>query len=499
MIYLTTPIYYVNDAPHVGHAYTTVIADALARRHRQSGRPTRLITGTDEHGLKVQRAAEAAGVPPAELAASNAGRFRAAWDRLGIGYDDFVRTTERRHREVATWLLRRVYDRGLVEPGRYEGRYCVACEAYATLDECPVHRRPTEWVSEQNWFFRLSACSRVLSDWYARCAEAIRPATRRNEAASLLRQGLADFSISRASISWGVPLPWDPRQVAYVWFDALGAYLTAAGWSPRSASPWWPGRHIIGKDILRFHTIYWPAILLGAGLEPPDRVTVHGFLLDRGDKISKSGRRAALSSLDGLIDLVGADGLRYALLRSTPIGPDGDFSVDGVVARYNADLANTLGNLLARVAALVGSRHGGVGPAPDPDSPLSTVAARAADEAAAGWADDQPGLALAATWRLVSAANAHVVSARPWAAAPGSPEAARALGDALEALRIVAVLAWPAIPAAAAEIWRRLDLPGRVEDAVLPAATGWGGYPGGTGVTRGTPLFPRVTGDTVRG
>ncbi|HEY3009286.1 MAG TPA: methionine--tRNA ligase [Micromonosporaceae bacterium] len=500
MTYLTTPIYYVNDAPHIGHAYTTVIADALSRWHRLNGRPTRLITGTDEHGLKVQRAAEAAGVAPATLATANAARFRAAWDRLGIGYDDFVRTTEERHREVATALLQRVYDRGLVELGRYEGRYCVGCEAYAAVDVCPIHRRPTEWVSEENWFFRLSACGPSLADWYARCPNAVRPAIRRNEALGLLRQGLADFSISRASISWGVPLPWDPKQVAYVWFDALGAYLTAGGWTPGSGSSWWPAHHLIGKDILRFHAIYWPAILLGAGLEPPDRVTVHGFLLDRGDKISKSGRRASSATLDDLIDLVGADGLRYALLRSTPVGPDGDFSVAGVVARYNADLANTLGNLVARVTALVGTRHDGLGPAPASNPPLSTVAARAVDEAAAAWSDDQPAAALAATWRLVAAANAYLVSVRPWAAAPADPDATRAIGDVLDALRIVALLAWPAIPGAAAEIWRRVGLDGitgPIHASRLPAAAVWGGYPGGTAVSRGTPLFPRLSGDTV--
>ena len=503
LTYLTTPIYYVNDAPHVGHAYTTVIADALARWQRLRGRPTRLITGTDEHGLKVQRAAEAAGVAPAALASSNAGRFRAAWDRLGIGYAEFVRTTEERHRAVVTSLLRRVYDRGLVELGRYEGRYCVGCEAYASVDVCPVHHRPTERVSEENWFFRLSACEPALARWFAECPDAVRPAARRNEALGLLRQGLSDFSISRTSITWGVPLPWDPEHVTYVWFDALGAYLTAAGWTGDGAGPgpWWPAHHIIGKDILRFHAIYWPAILLGAGLEPPRRITVHGFLLDGGDKISKSGRRSALGSLDALIDLVGADGLRYHLLRSTPVGPDGDFTVGAVVARYNADLANTLGNLVARVAALVASRHAGAGPAPAADSPLSTVAARCTDEATRAWEDDQPAAALAAVWRLVAATNAYLVRARPWSRPPDSPEAAAALGDALEALRIVALLAWPAIPATAEEIWRRLGLAGVVgpiEDARLPSAAGWGGYPAGTEVTRATPLFPRLTGDTVQ-
>jgi methionyl-tRNA synthetase len=355
--YFTTPIYYVNDAPHIGHAYTTVIADALARWHRLCGEPTRLITGTDEHGLKVQRAAEQAGVAPGTLAETTAGHFRSTWDQLGIGYDGFVRTTQERHREVVTRLLQTVYDNGFVRLGQYEGRYCVACEAYVTSPVCDLHARPTEQVSEENYFFQLSAFADQLGSWFESCPDAVRPATRRNEALALLRQGLADFSISRTSISWGVPLPWDKRHVAYVWFDGLGSYLTAAGWPDEEFDRWWPAHHIIGKDILRFHAIYWPAILLAAGLPPPRRITVHGFLLHRGEKISKSGPRSV--ALDDLIADFGTDGLRYYLLRDNPVGPDGDFSYERIAARYNADLANTLGNLVARVTALVVSRCGG--------------------------------------------------------------------------------------------------------------------------------------------
>ncbi|HET6214055.1 MAG TPA: class I tRNA ligase family protein, partial [Micromonosporaceae bacterium] len=492
-MYLTTPIYYVNDVPHLGHAYTTVLADALVRAERLYGRPARLVTGTDEHGLKVQRAAESAGVAPATFAASTAARFRSAWDRLGIGYDDFVRTTSGRHRAVVEELLQSVYDRGFVELGRYRGRYCVGCEAYVAEPVCPIHRRATDEVSEENYFFRLSALESPLRAWLAGHPDVIRPAVRRNEALGLLRDGLADFSISRTSIDWGVPLPWDPKHVAYVWFDALGAYLTGADGQ-------WPAHHLIGKDILRFHAIYWPAILLAAGLAPPARITVHGFLLVRGsgglvrgsggrEKISKSGLPGI--PLDDLLDEFGVDAVRYHLLRSYPVGPDGDFSVDGLRRRYRADLANTLGNLVSRLSALVVSRCGGVGPAPDPDSALAAVAAKVLADVEAAWTDVQPADALAAVWRLVAAANAYLVAAEPWRLAEG-PALDRVLGDVLEAVRIVALLAYPAIPGAAAVIWRRIGLSGPVSTARLPDDAQWGRYAGGRPVVKAAPLFPRL-------
>lgn len=486
---LTTPIYYVNGAPHIGHAYTTVIADSVTRWARLCGRPAYLITGTDEHGLKVARAAAAAGLPPQTLADHTAARFRSTWDTLGIGYDDFVRTSEPRHRAVATELLRRVYDAGHIYRDRYTGRYCVACEAYQSVDVCPVHHRPTERVSEENWFFRLSAFAGPLARWFERSPGAVRPRGRRNEALGLLRQGLADFSVSRATLTWGVPLPWDPGQVAYVWFDALGSYLTAAGWPDPAYRERWPAHHLIGKDILRFHAIYWPAILLAAGLEPPDRITVHGFLLQRGEKIAKSG--AGTVALPELIAGVGAEGLRYHLLRDNPVGPDGDFSYGGVITRYNADLANTLGNLLARVSAVIQSRCAGVAPAPALTSALSPVAARCADEAGEAWEDVRPSDALTAAWRLVAAANSALVVAAPWRAPAGSPEADAVLGDVVEALRLVAILAYPAIPGAAQEIWRRLGLPETVADQRVPGALAWGGHAGGLRITKGPPLFPR--------
>jgi len=316
------------------------------------------------------------------------------------------------------------------------------------------------------------------------------PETKRNEALGFIRSGLQDFSISRTSITWGVPIPWDPAHVNYVWFDALTNYITAVGYGSDEEEfhRWWPGTHVIGKDILRFHTVYWPAMLLSAGLEPPAHVYVHGFLLVGGEKMSKT----ALNSIApaDLVAEFGVDGVRYHFLADVHFGADGEFSYEGLVARYNADLANNLGNLLARVATVVGRKCDGVGPAPRAESPLADAAAEAYEGAAAGWAAVQPSDALAATWRLVRATNAYLEANEPWKADPG-PAVDGVLGDALEALRIVAVLASPAIPHAAQAIWDRIGLPGRVEDQRVPAAAAWGGYPGGLPVVKGDPLFPR--------
>jgi methionyl-tRNA synthetase len=494
--YVTTPIYYVNDAPHIGHAYSTVIADALARWHRLLGDDVLFLTGTDEHGLKVQRAAEDNGVTPQEWSDRTVERFREAWKLLDISNDDFIRTTEPRHYEAVRQILEAVRANGDIELGTYEGLYCVACEAYYTeadlLDGglCPIHARPVEHVTEENYFFKLSRYEQPLLDWYAAHPDFVQPDGKRNEALGFIRQGLQDFSISRTSINWGVPIPWDERHVTYVWFDALTNYITAAGYGSDADqfAKWWPGNHIIGKDILRFHCVYWPAMLLSAGLEPPAHVFVHGFLLVGGEKMSKT-RLNQIAPAD-LVDDFGVDGFRYHFLRDAAFGPDGDFSYEGFVARFNADLANNFGNLLARVATVVAKQCGGVGPAPRAHSPLVEVAARVYDDAAAAWARVAPSDALDATWRLIRETNALLEATEPWKASPG-PEVDGVLGDALEALRIVSVLASPAIPAASAEAWRRIGLPGSPLDQRLPDAARWGGYPGGVPVEKGAPLFPR--------
>ncbi len=493
--YITTPIYYVNDAPHIGHAYTTVTADALARWHRLIGDDTYFLTGTDEHGLKVQRAAEANGITAIEQADRFAVRFKDAWTQLNISNDDFIRTTEPRHYEAVQKLLQACYDAGDIEKGTYEGLYSVADEAYVTPEEVPElerQGRPVIQMREENYFFKLSRYEDALIEWYETHPDFVQPVTKRNEALGFIRQGLRDFSISRTSIDWGVPIPWDDEHVTYVWFDALTNYLTAAGYAsdPDAYARRWPAVHMIGKDILRFHCVYWPAMLLSAGVEPPEHVHVHGFLLVGGEKMSKTSLNQIAPA--DLIETFGVDGYRYHFLADQRFGPDGDFSYEGMVARYNADLANNLGNLLARVSTIVSRKLDGVGPAPSSDSALAEAAATGLAEATRLWNEVAPSEALAATWRIIHQANSYLEANEPWKMDRG-PDLERVMGDALEALRIVAVLASPAIPEAAAEIWRRIGLSGAPDEVRLPDAAAWGGYPAGATVERGAPLFPRIT------
>jgi methionyl-tRNA synthetase len=495
--YLTTPIYYVNARPHLGHAYSTIIGDALCRWHRLLGDDVHFLTGTDEHGLKIQQAADAAGKTPQEFADGIAPLFQDAWQRLNISNDDFIRTTEPRHRAGVQELLQRCYDAGDIELGVYQGKYCVACEEYYTDeellpgDQCPIHKRPVEYFEEENYFFRLSRFQDRLLDWYAAHPGAITPEFRGNEALGLIRSGLRDFSVSRTSLTWGIPLPWDPKHVAYVWFDALANYITAIGYGTdhERFEQWWPvDYHLIGKDIIRHHCVYWPAMLMSAGLEPPKGWAVGGWLLVGGEKMSKTSGNV-VNPLD-LIDEFGVDGFRYYVLADTTFGQDGDFTYEGLTGRYNSDLANNFGNLLSRVATVVGKKCDGVGPAPRADSPLAEAAAEAVAGTIAGWADVQPSRALDATWSLIRATNAYLEANEPWKAEPGAAVDA-VMGDALEALRIVTVLASPALPATCQAVWQRLGLPGQVGDQRLPDAAAWGRYPGGTTVVKGDPLFPR--------
>ncbi len=500
--YLTTAIMYVNDAPHIGHAYEIVIGDAVARWHRLLGDDVRYVTGTDEYGLKNKQAADAQGLDPQGLADRNSARFRAAADLLDVDYDDFIRTTEERHIRSVQKFLQRVFDNGDIERDTYEGLYCVSCEAYYTEDDlvdgnCPIHGRPVEWVKEENWFFRLSRYQQRLLDWYDEHPDAVIPTSRRNEVLAFIRSGLRDLSISRSSFRWGVPLPWDPESVAWVWFDALPNYITAAGYGddatpdsgPGMFQHWWPADcHLIGKDIIRFHAVFWPAMLMAAGLDPPRQVAAHGFVLLSGEKISKTKLNQV--SPQEVVDEYGVDPIRYHFLRETPFGLDGDFSGEGLVSRYNSDLANNLGNLLSRLATVVGSKCGGIGPAPRSDAPLASAAGAAYRATAEAWGRFAPSEALDATWRLIRETNAHLEAAEPWKSDPG-PEVDAVLGDALEALRIVTLLAWPAVPSSSTEIWRRLGLSGSPADQRLPEAAAWGGYPGGLPVEKGPPLFPR--------
>jgi len=479
--YVTTPIYYVNDAPHIGHAYTTVAADVLARWRRLWGDDVVFLTGTDEHGLKVQRAAEAQGTTPKEWADRTSERFREAWRLLDISYTDFIRTTEPRHYEAVRQFLQRVYDNGYIELDTYEGLYCVHCEAYYTAEElvdgkCPIHDRPVDHVTEENYFFRLSRFTDALLEHYAQHPDAVQPETRRNEVLGFIKQGLRDFSMSRTSITWGVPLPWDPAHVTYVWFDALFNYCTAIGY---------------GDDRARFDR-YWPAMLLAAGEAPPKHVFAHGYLLVGGEKMSKT-KLNQIAPAD-LVAEFGSDGFRYHFLADQRFGPDGDFSYEAMVARYNADLANNFGNLANRVLTMAVNYCDGAVPEQRADGPLAGAAVRAFEGCTAAFAQLDFTTAFGAVWELIRATNAFIEEREPWKLHKAGDRAAldAVLGDCLEALRIVALLASPVIPRAASALWARLGLAGTPTDQRLPAAATWGLLPPGSALEKGDPLFPRI-------
>jgi methionyl-tRNA synthetase len=494
----TTPIYYVNAKPHLGHAYTTIVADAVSRWHRLLGEEVHLLTGTDEHGLKIQQAADAAGVSPKEFADSIAPLFAQAWERLNITHDDFIRTTEPRHAAGVKKLLQACFDAGDIEADMYRGQYCVACEAYFIEEElvegkCPIHMKETTYVEEENYFFRLSRFEDRLLKWYEDHPNAITPGFRMNEVLGFIKGGLNDFSVSRKTLTWGIPLPWDPSHVAYVWFDALANYITAVGYGTDDkafAENWPVDYHFIGKDIIRFHCVYWPAMLMSAGIEPPKGWAVGGWLLVDGEKMSKTTGNV-VNPLD-LIDVVGVDGFRYYVLAETTYGNDGDFSDEGLIKRFNSDLANNLGNLAARVATVVEKKCGGVGPASSANSPLAEIAATAVAETSQAWAAVQPSKALEATWKLIGATNSYLEDNEPWKMEPGDA-VNTVMGDALEALRIVSILANPALPTTTQEIWNRIGLTGNITDLRIEKDTKWGQYTGGTTVVKGQPLFPRLS------
>jgi methionyl-tRNA synthetase len=498
--YVTTPIYYPNDIPHIGHAYTTVAGDALTRWRRLWGDDVVYLTGVDEHGTNVVRAAAKQELEPQEFVDRNSPTFAEAWKLLDIANDDFIRTTESRHHRAVQQFLQVVYDNGDIELGTYEGLYCVSCEAYYTEDElvdgnCPIHERPVERVTEENYFFKLSRYEQRLLDHYEAHPEAVQPAVRLNEVLGFIRQGLRDFSMSRTSIRWGVPLPWDPEHVAYVWFDALFNYCTAIGYGEDRArfDRFWPvDYHLIGKDILRFHAVYWPAMLMAAGEAPPKCVFAHGWLLVGGQKMSKT-RLNAIRPADLVADF-GVDGFRCHFLADQRFGPDGDFSYEAMVSRYNADLANNFGNLANRVLNMAVNYCEGVVPDAREDGPLVAAAAAALDGLDARMAKLDFAGGLTAVWELIRAANAYIEERQPWVTHKAGDHGATSavLGDCLEALRVVALLASPVIPNACAELWRRLGLSGRPEEQRLPDAAAWGGLPASSRLEKGAPLFPRM-------
>ena len=508
IFYVTTPIYYINDVPHLGHSYTTVATDFVARWRRLEGRRVHFLTGTDEHGEKVARAAEERGLEPKEWADQVVPRWREVWDVLDISNDDFIRTTEERHERPVQKFVQALYDRGEVYLGTYEGLYCVGCEAFKQPDElidgkCPDHGIEPEVVKEDNYFFRLSTFADRLVELYEGDPPFVMPEARKNEVLGKVRQGLEDLSISRVSFEWGIPIPWDEKHVIYVWVDALQNYITAAGYGSdeeRFADLWPADTHFIGKDILWFHSVIWPAMLMALDLPLPKIVFAHGFLQVGGEKMSKT-KLTGISPHE-LVKTFGSDGYRYYFLREISFGQDGNFSWESMVERYNFDLANDFGNLASRVTSMIGRYLDGAVPSPPGDDELEAVDTKLVDVQKSAWNDMSaavdaiaPHEALKAAWRFVGATNAYVEEVAPWALAK-DPDKRRRLEVVLyhlaDSLRLMSLMVFPAIPRAAQELWKRLGYDNALSDHSFPQEGRWGLLPEGAKVTVGDPLFPRI-------
>jgi len=506
--YITTPIYYVNARPHIGHAYTTIACDTIARRQRLMGFDTYLLTGTDEHGQKIERAAQAAGKTPQQLTDEVSAEFRSLWDRMGLTYDDFIRTTSDKHEQGVEALWRVLRDKGYIYKGSYTGQYCVFDELYVDVvgpgAPCPECGRPTETVKEENYFFKLSAFQDKLLELYTSQPDFIRPETRRNEVMSFVRSGLRDLSISRSTFSWGIPVPDDPKHVIYVWLDALANYITALGYGSGDTTKYdkfWPADvQMIGKEIVRFHCVYWPAFLMAAGLPLPQKIMAHGWLLFEESKMSKS--RGNIVRAETILDVLGSDALRYFLLREIVFGQDGSFSFDALVQRYNSDLANGLGNLASRTLTMITRYFKGEIPYPSraatrtaEENTIVETANRTIAEFNTLFDQYQFSRALEVAWSLVSAVDKYIVETQPWALGEKQDDESRSrlatiLYTSAEALRIVTALAHPVIPEATAKIWSQLGL-GDIHKLALSDLQ-WGQLKLGTKLGEVQAVFPRA-------
>ncbi|MFF7237564.1 methionine--tRNA ligase [Streptomyces collinus] len=518
--YVTTPIYYVNDAPHLGHAYTTVAGDVLTRWHRQRGERVWYLTGTDEHGQKIQRTAEANGVTPRQWADRLVTEsWQPLWEHLDIANDDFIRTTQQRHTDRVQEFVQDLYDKGEIYKGGYEGPYCVGCEEYKLPGElidgegeyagqklCPIHKRPVEILKEENYFFRLSEYGDRLLAHYEANPGFIQPESARNEVVNFVRRGLQDLSISRSTFDWGVPVPWDHQHVIYVWVDALLNYATAAGYNenPEKFADTFPADvHLVGKDILRFHAVIWPAMLMAQGLPLPGRIAANGWLMVGGEKMSKSNLTGIRPQ--DLTSHFGVDAYRWYFLRAITFGQDGSFSWEDFTARYTSELANDYGNLASRVAAMVGKYFGGTLPAATADgeaeAAVHTGLVRAVAEADRRIGDEldfQGGIL--AVFDFVKQVNGYLTEQEPWKVAKDESEQGRArlatvLYTAAESLRAVAVLLNPVMPETSRKLWDSLGAEtslGALAEQRIQDADRWGTLPAGSPVTKGAILFPRL-------
>jgi len=503
--YITTPIYYPSDRLHIGHAYCTTVADSIARYKRLADYEVLFLTGSDEHGQKIERKAKENGVTPIQYVDKIVDGFKNLWEKLNISHDDFIRTTETRHREVVQSIFQKIFDQGDIYKAAYEGWYCTPCETFwleAKLENgnCPDCGRPVELLKEESYFFKLSKYQDRLLQYIEQNPDFIQPTSRRNEMINFIKGGLEDLCVSRTTFDWGIPVPFDTKHVVYVWFDALTNYITAAGYlhDRDKFAKFWPADiHLVGKEIVRFHSIIWPIILMALGAELPKMVYGHGWLVVEGDKMSKS--KGNVIDPVALIDEFGADAIRYFLLKEITLGHDGNFSRDALINRINADLANDLGNLLHRTLSMIGRFNGGIIQAAGEKEALDAELAQLAHNTAANYEKYMENMeinaALKEIWALVSRSNKYIDETAPWALAKDPAKRARldtVMYNLAEVLRIVTILVSPFMPTTAPKIWAQLGIETAFADVRLHDAQSWGLLPAGTKVAKPEPIFPRI-------